>query len=188
MSGNTDEQMELLKQLRSLAETDDASKNRDSAMLNDAKNKWALLTKGVTTIQLIADAIKNEKVANAKEVRDNIHAVMKQFVKIAEKTPIQEDNCEVVNMRKTVITELQKAGVEPAELYSTPQQGTVNSLQRGGTTGGYCLRQPSSASSLAQIYSLMRRVSKPQNVGIDRTIYQKIIDRRLTSSSVCYEI
>ena len=92
MSGNTDEQMELLKQLRSLAETDDASKNRDSAMLNDAKNKWALLTKGVTTIQLIADAIKNEKVANAKEVRDNIHAVMKQFVKIAEKTQIQEDN------------------------------------------------------------------------------------------------
>ena len=135
MSAN--EEMELMKELKTLASKDNADNNQAAVKEADKKAKWARHSAMVSTPKLLKDAMANDKIAADKTARENLHAVMKQIV--TRKMPIQENDGGIMNMREQIMRDLDKVKVQPEELYPTPSVDELR--QRGETTGGSSVQQ-----------------------------------------------
>ena len=141
---STNEEMDLMKRMKALAEKNDASKNHEEVRNEDKKAKWALHIGSRSTLQLLNDAIANEKAAQKESARTNLRAVMMQLVQ--KEMPIQEDDGTVMNMRDTIMTELDEVDVQPEELYPARQLNVASGVE---TTGGCAYSNPDKSKCAA---------------------------------------
>ena len=95
-------EMGLFKQLQTLAESDDSTKNQ--AAVKEAA--FEDQTKSCTTLRMVIRAAAHGKVAKSESARDNVHAVLKALSKMTP--PFNEADGQIQNMRQMTIKELIK--------------------------------------------------------------------------------